>query len=386
LNPPSVWAGETVNIGLTIRRQGGTGNLADVAVDFYLGVPGTGTLIGRGTASSIAPNGTAPATIPWIPPSAGRYTISALIDPDGAVPEDPENNLISRSVQVLRDPGAVTPPMIDSFTINDGTPNTHSTQVALNVSASSGVPAITTPSHLLFVEYEFIQSRHDWVPVGISPWLPYAIAHAGYTWELQPAAGVHYLQVWAADPNGLISLKPLETFINYLPSQAHVATQQIRIYHYPLALGEALLARLTSFAPGDGDLYAWDPNGNDVGRSESSDPVEEVGFTAGVDGIHQVEVEGYTSVDFLLEIIPSTMLRTGSSISLRTGPSISLRTGPSISLRTGPSTMVRTSQAAGILSPTPRGRGIPLTVTVPDEDIGLPEVPELQVFLPVVVR
>jgi len=281
-----------------------------------------------------------------------------LDDPDDVVVEDPVNNIISRTVQVLSPSGPAFPPTIESFTINSGVSDSGSLQVFLDVSAIGA-------ANLLYVEYQYIQSRHDWVPLAISPWLPYDAVHDNYPWTLQPGPGVHYLQAWAAGSNGFVSLIPGMTFVNYLPSQAHAAMSQIYVYHYRLVTGENLLARLTSLS-GDADLYAWDPNAADIGRSETGDLVEEVEFTTNISGLHQVEVEGYTSADFLLEINPSTMLRTGPSITLRTSP------------------------AARVLSPTPRGRGIPLTTTLPDENIGLPEAPLVltasQIFLPMIVR
>jgi len=357
-DPPGIQAGETVRLGLTIRRQGGTGDLVNVAADFYLGQPETGSLIRRGTVPRIPSNGTGAATVSWTAPDAGYHTLYAVIDPEDAIDENPENNIISRTVRVLPAIPAV-PPTVESFTINDGAADSDSPQVLLNVSAPGA-------SYLLYVEYEYIQSQRDWVPVAMSEWLPYGEAQADYAWKLQPAPGVHYLQAWAADLNGLISLEPGVSFINYLPASAFAATGQIYAYRYALISPETLLARLTSLT-GDADLYAWDPEGVDAGRSETSDPVEVVTVTVTADGIYQLEVEGFSSADFRLEINPSTTLRTSPSTMLRTSPA-----GERVD--------------AGILSPTPRGRGTPLTVTVPDEDIGLPETPWLRVFLPAVSR
>ena len=66
-------------------------------------------------------------------------------------------------------------------------------------------------------------------------------------------------------------------------------------------------------------------------------------------------VEGYTSADFRLEINPTVGVSGGEDPFL-------------------------------IQSPVVRGRGTPLTATIPDQDISLPDAPGRQIFLPLLIR
>jgi hypothetical protein len=351
-DPPSIQAGDTITLGLTVRRQGGAAELPGVDVAFYQDEPITDNLIDIGTSGAIAINGTAVATVSWTPEESGYQTLYAAVDYSD---NNPENNLISRTVRVLSPDIPPVLPTVDSFTIDDGAPDTGARQVYLNVSGSGGDLPDMTPAHLLFIEYEYIQSQHDWVPTAISEWLPYDDVSVDYAWKLQPAPGVHYLQVWAADENGLISLEPLESFINYLPANAYVAKGQVYIYRYDLTPGDELLGRLTSLA-GDADLYAWDPAENFIEPTDDTKPVEVVTVTATLEGIYQLEVEGYESANFLLEVNPSPQL--GANVMDVFDPDM----------------------------PVIRGRGRPLTVALPDDDIGLPETPRKWIFLPLVMR
>jgi hypothetical protein len=90
-----------------------------------------------------------------------------------------------------------------------------------------------------------------------------------------------------------------------------------------------------------------------------------------MDGNHQVEVEGHISGDYLLEINPSTGFRTSPS---------------AIALRQTQDGVAGDQDVFELLSPTPRGRNRPLTGTQPDDDIGLPDAPGVQIFLPIVIR
>jgi len=94
---------------------------------------------------------------------------------------------------------------VDTFSINDGAANTDNRQVRLSTTAHDN-PGGSGVASLLYIEYEFIQSIADWVPVAIGDWLAYDETRTDYLWALQPSAGVHYLQVWVADGAGNISL------------------------------------------------------------------------------------------------------------------------------------------------------------------------------------
>jgi hypothetical protein len=353
-DPPSIQAMDMITLGLTVRRQGGISDLVDVKVDFYLDAPSAsegGSLIGFNTAPLIEPNGTAEVTIIWNPPAAGQYTWFAVIDPDGDIPEYLEdNNIISRTLTVLPLVGPVEPVVIDSLTINDGALETPARRVSLDVSASSGSE---NPDYLLYVEYQYIQSQRDWVVVGFSGWLPYGVASLDYAWQLQPSPGVHYIQVWAADSNGLVSLQPGLAFINYLPTSKYVIPGEIHLYHYGLLADDIMKVELASLT-GDADLYVWDPFDSFIEPSPDNVTPEVVTVTASIDGIYQVEVEGFKSAHYDLAV-----------------------TFP----------VGKASSSLDVQAPVIRGRGRPLSVTLPDEKVGLPETPVGEsIFLPILMR
>ena len=144
---------QPVTLGLTLRRQGGTDDLLDVATDFYLGTPAAGTLIGSGIAPQLKPNDTAETATVWVAPEAGQYTIYAVIDPDDEVLENPVNNWISRTIRVVAPGLPDAPPQVDRFVVNDGAVDSLARQVVLNVTASSGALPAANPSHLLYISY-----------------------------------------------------------------------------------------------------------------------------------------------------------------------------------------------------------------------------------------
>lgn len=369
--PPYLQAGQPITLGLTILRQGGSDPLENVPADFYLNLPvdlPPGTRIARAVAESIAPRSGVAVTVPWQAPfRPGDYTLRAQIDPEDQVAEaDESNNWISRTVRVLPATLSTSPFQIESFTINDGAPIARLSQVVLNLSASrpeaashlSRNPLAIPPDFVLYIEYLFNQSENRWTPVANSGWLPYNTASAAYLWKLHPSPGVHYLQAWVADKQGFVSLAPGQASINLMFPLAHVAAQEAHIYRFNLLPGDSALVRLTSFS-GDADLYLWDPLGNDMGRSESDAPVEELLLTAALTGTYQIEVEGFTSADYGLEIIAQT------------------------------TTLTRDSQT-WIASPLPRGRVRPLSGEIPGETIVLPDVPieagERLILLPILLR
>jgi uncharacterized repeat protein (TIGR01451 family) len=364
MQPPSAQQGVTTTLGINIRRQGGQAPLTNVAVDYYLNGPSDdegGILLGRASADILDQRSTTTATLTWavnLPP--GMHTFYGVIDPDGVVPELNEtNNVISRSIRILPYGPELIPPQIDDFSINMGAVLTDKRQVRLNVSASAGSllhhdssnsPAAGQPEYLLYIEYQYIQSENDWVAVARTEWLPFDEANTDFPWKLHPVPGVHYLQVWVADNLGNISIQPGLALINLLLDQAHLAEQELHIFRYPSPAAKNYLLRLTSIS-GDADIGVWHPDGTLVAKSEIDSTYDELQFTTTMDGAYHIEVEGYTSVDYRLEIIPLS-----TPVVYRVAPQI-------------------------ISSPMVRGRGTGATSTEPGENIGLPELPPV-LFLP----
>jgi len=306
-NPIVPRSGQTADIGLVVHRQGGKQVLADVKVSFYNGNPSAnGVHIGDGAIPLLSPRSSASTSaLGWNPATAGTYTLYAVIDPDNAVKEALEtNNVISRTLTVLPPAADQLAPHVDSFSINGGSNSTAEQTVRLDVTASDPEPGTNVKS-VLFLEYEYSQGAGQWVPVGGSGWMSYvaAVARAEYAWTLLPSPGVKYLQAWARDDAGNVSLFPFKDFISYLPPSDSVAQNQGRIYRYTLNAGEQMNARVEALS-GDPDIYVWAPDHDTRPPwvSNLSNSADEVSFVAPVAGTYQVEVYGYTSAQYQLTV------------------------------------------------------------------------------------
>lgn len=309
-DPATARAQSPVQLGLVVYRQGGRTPLANVAVQFYMGNPDAGgTLIGTGTIPLLSPRSNAStAAVTWTPPAAGAYTLFAVIDPENTVVEgDETNNRIERSLTVAAAAPDTLAPHVDTFVINNGAISTTVLSAFLDTTASD--PTLPPPSSgmgaLFFIEYEYSPSAALWVPVQSSGWLPYGDAQAHFPWQLMPASGMKYVQAWAADQAGNISVSPAQTLINYLPPTDRVLQNQTRIYRYALTAGQPLHARLVP-TQGDPDLYIWPPDYTTrppwVSNLAGEGVVDEIALVAPVTGIYQVEVYGYTTAAYQLSI------------------------------------------------------------------------------------
>lgn len=312
--PTTPRAQSVVQLGLVVYRQGGRTPLANVTVQFYAGDPDAGgTLIGTGAIPLLSPRSTASTSaVTWTPPAAGDYTVFAVIDPENAVAEgDETNNRVGRSLTVLAATPDTLAPHVDTFAVNNGAISTTVRSAFLDTTASD--PSLPPPSSgmgaLFFVEYEYSPSAALWAPVQNSGWLPYGDAHARLAWQLMPGAGMKYLQAWAADQAGNISVFPAQTLINYLPPTDRVLQQQTRIYRYALTAGQALQVRLVP-TQGDPDLYIWPPDYTTrppwVSNLAGEGVVDEIALVAPVTGIYQVEVYGYSAAAYQLVIMTDT--------------------------------------------------------------------------------
>ncbi len=366
--PPTIRAGAAVTplIGLRVHRASGQTPLANVKVAFWDGDPQAGgAFIGLGSVPLIDPGdkgSTLP--VPWQPAAPGVYTLYAVIDSGDSVVETNEmNNVVTRTVTVLPSLPDTTPPSVISFTVNGGAQTTNDRQVALNISAVDSALRSLQPASdvigVIYVEFEFVQSIKDWVPVQVSDWLPYAQASVDYLWQLRPSPGAHYIKAWVADGAGNVSPTPGSQLINYMPDQAEIVEGQVYIYRVRLNAGDGLRVRLTSLA-GDADLYVWNPDSTSAGSSYNdslASTVDEVSFTAAMDGVYQIEVEGFATLSlYTLEVIPT----------------------------------VSTTTPLLIARPSGRARGQPMLVPGedPTDDVGLPsaEPGAYTVYLPVVLR
>lgn len=333
-------------VGLVVYRVGGQLPAVPVTVQFYLGDPlAGGTLLGAGQTAPLSPNqeaGAGPVT--WTPAVAGPVTIFAVIDPANAVPETNEaNNVVQRTVTVLPPADDITPPTVESFRIDDGAATTASRDVTLDVVATDTGANPGGVASVYVVEYRLEPSSGLWTPVQNSPdWLPYTPnVAARYDWELDAAAGVHYLQAWAQDQAGNISPTPGHSAINHLPSSIALAANETVILRYALAQGDSLGVRVAPTI-GDPDVYVWAPDAltlprapwySDFGPGE----VDEVTLIAPVAGIYQVEIIGYTDAIFGVTV---THLPVGAAVVLpsRVRADKAVRTVPVVAPDVAPST------------------------------------------------
>ncbi len=374
-DPPQPQRDAPAVLGLTLRRRGGQSVLNNVRVDFYRGDPEVGgAFLGSGIVAELQPNSEMTASIAITPRLSGNFNIYAVIDPMNDVSETLEgNNILHRIITVLPPGGDITPPTVVGFSINGGGLATTSPQVLLNTEAVDDSGSVAS---LLFIEYEFVQSSADWVVTQMSEWLPYTAVAQDYSWQLTPGVGAHYIQVWAADASGNISLEPAMQFINYFPVDMTVVQGQVSFFRIYLQAGDVVRAAIDSLS-GDADLYVFTPDGFLVGKSETGNASEWVDFVAEVGGIYQVEVEGSldTTFGFILTWngVPYPDLGAGRVSNVL--QSMELRRLP--------------ASPGDILS---RGRITPYCAPGddPGNDVGVPnlgvEPGVLQVFMPLVVR
>ncbi|MBP7963144.1 MAG: right-handed parallel beta-helix repeat-containing protein [Caldilineaceae bacterium] len=303
-DPVSPRSQEAAKVGVIIHRQGGKNALSDVKARFYVGDPAAGgTLLGDGTITLLSPRSSdTTSTVNWTPPNVGTYTLFAVIDPDNAVVEGIEtNNVVSRTLTILpASPDAVAP-HVDSFAINNGDAETANRTVRLDATTSDPAPSSGMKS-ILYLEFEYNQNSAQWVPVQSSGWLDYASGHTNFTWSMTPSAGMKYMQAWAADNAGNISLFPFRDLISYIPESDRVGLDQGRIYRFVLAKDQRLTVRVEPVT-GDPDLYIWAPDFSTrppwVSNLEGN-AVDQYSLVAPVAGTYQVEVYGYTAAQFRL--------------------------------------------------------------------------------------
>lgn len=302
-DPVSIHAGDQVGLYLTVHRQGGEATLANIAVRFYDGNPfRDGVLIGEGQVFFLEPDGSQNTTpVNWDTTGQhGWHVIYAVIDPDNKVTETVErNNIVRREIKVKEPPGDKTAPVVTAFEINGGAEVTYSPDVTLEVRAKDNAGGSGMDA-MFFVELLFNQAVLQWVPVQGSGWLPYS---NHYDWTLLDSAGMHYLQAWAADKAGNISLYPMKARINYVPTTDHIEANQVRLYRQKLTAGQRLTVTVSPTS-GDPDLYVWSPDSLTppwFSILSGTEP-DQVSFVADQDGIYQIEVYGYTAADYTISI------------------------------------------------------------------------------------
>lgn len=338
VDPVAPRAGQTVRMGLLVHRTGGSATLMGVPVRFSA----DGQVLGDVHVPLLPPDGEeSTRRLEWIPPQAGVYHVTAAIDPDDQVSEASEaNNVVTHTITVLGWAADDQAPTVDSLVIKDsvaamdGAGAVTDTLVFLAATATDH-PLIggTGVSHLRYIEFEYSEGAKFWIPVQDSGWvISDTINATNYRWQLTPVAGLHYIQAWAKDAQGNVSHYPRQQKISYLPSADWVGEQQTRTYWWTLAAGETLSVTLTPASEDpneDPDLYVWAPDwqeGRDpwVSNAEGNQ-VDRLVVTAPVSGVYAIEVYGYTSAAYRLDITVggkagTLVLRSPSKVTARRWP------------------------------------------------------------------
>ena len=304
-DPMAVRAGDTATtLGLVVHRQGGK-TPTPVTVHFYNGNPNQGgTWIGEGSIALLSPRQSqSTSAVTWIPPAPATYDLFAVIDPNNQFAESLEtNNLISRTLSVLPPAADRIAPRVASFTIGDGSGLVTAPQVLLNVSAEDPIPGSGVAS-LFFQEFEYSQGAGQWVPTQDSGWLTYTTGTLNFPWTLSPNAGMKYIDAWAADAAGNVSVYPFHRLVTYNPPFDSVALNQTRIYRYEVPAQTRLNVRVEPIS-GDPDLYIWPPD-TSAPPFVSNLPgtqVEQLSLQVDSPGTYQVEVYGYSAAEYQLSV------------------------------------------------------------------------------------
>ncbi|MCL4830797.1 MAG: IPT/TIG domain-containing protein [Caldilineaceae bacterium] len=304
VEPVAPRAEAAAQIGMMIHRKGGDAPLSNLLVRFSV----NGTLLGDGAVALLAPDGQAGTErVVWTPSAPGDYTLVAQIDPTDLVKEGSEaNNVVTRTVTVLPPAADRLAPRVDNFVISGDVDTVTSTLVYLDATASDlPNPGGSGVADVRYVEFEYSQGTQLWVQVQDSDWISYTTNHISKPWTLTPVGGNHYIQAWARDVAGNISVYPAQDSVNYLPPTEFVARNQARIYRRTLAVGETLNVQMQPVS-GDADLYIWPPDWQ-AGRPPwvsnlSSSAVESLVFQAKTAGVYQIEIYGYSSARYQLTI------------------------------------------------------------------------------------
>lgn len=314
LYPWGVHVNQPTTIGLNVHRSGGTG-VVTPTVDFYLGNPMTGTLLGSASTPPlpVGINIVGSAAISWTPSITGTATIYAVVDSANLVDETNEGNNGAVAAITVRPPcdtcdhtgnqwGDATPPVVNQFMFQHRVQVTAAPTATLALTATDNAGG-SGMAYMYMVEHTYSSTARQWVRQQETGWMPYTSTH---TFQLSPLGGIHYVQVWVGDTAGNIVRTAERAQINYTQASENILQGQVQVYRYELAAGETLQARLTT-TEGDCDLYVWDPQGKLAGYSNNAgtDP-DTVPVASPQGGMYQVELRAYTDCVCHLELSTGT--------------------------------------------------------------------------------
>jgi hypothetical protein len=300
-NPSTVRANHLTSIEFTLQRLGGKFTLPGVTVAIRI----NSVWLADAWTPPAPPNSTVGASpVDWLPSAPGDYELCAIIDSSHTFTEtDETNNTVCKTITVLPVAIDVTPPVVDGFVINDDASVAPALDVTLDVTAADPLPNASGVKSIEFFEFVWSQGARRWLPVVRSGWVDYAVAHVDYPWTLLDIPGLRYMEAWAQDDAGNISLAPgIDTIVLLPAAQAgYVAQNGVAFYRFYVRQGQAVVVNLVSL-DGDADLYVWGP-GDQLWYSNNPAGAEDrVAFNAPVTGTYQIEVHGYTAAHYRLTI------------------------------------------------------------------------------------
>jgi hypothetical protein len=166
-------------------------------------------------------------------------------------------------------------------------------------------------ANILFVELVYNAATGAWVPVQATDWLSYTNNFA-LDLQLFPRNGLRYIQAWSSDAEANISRFPFQRQINLSQSCTGVTRNGTDVYRQNLAQGQQLYVEVVP-CQGDADLYIWPPDWDPTqpggGRppyvsNQTNDATEVISLTAPVDGVYAVEVYGFTTSEYTIQVEP----------------------------------------------------------------------------------
>ncbi len=300
-NPLTVRVNHLTRIEFTFQRLGGKFTLPEITVAIQI----NGVWLANAWTTPVPPNSTVGASpVDWLPPAPGEYVVCAVIDPANLVPESDEtNNTVCKTITVLPVAIDITPPVVDRFIINDDAPTTTVLAATLTVTATDPLPNPSGVKSIQFFEFVWSQGAQRWLPAARSGWVDYAVAHVNYPWTLLDIPGIRYMEAWAIDEAGNISLEPGIDTIVLLPTaqSGYVAQNGVVFYRFYVRQGQAVVVNLISL-DGDADLYVWGPGEQLWYSNNPAGAPDSVAFNAPITGTYQIEVHGYTAATYQLTL------------------------------------------------------------------------------------
>ncbi len=328
--PDELWVGpkvprqyENTQIGLVVRRVGGTSPIDNLSVDFYLGDPQAGgSAIGSGTVVSLPPSAyTSTTGVDWQPTVAGLQDLFAVVKVGGT-----EQFVISRTVNVLAAAQDVTPPAITAFTVDGQGDSDVSTQdVSIQIFAQDDAGGVGVAA-IYLMEFDWNPPLGQWILAQSSGWMEYQ-EPLTFTWSLHWFPGTKNLIAWAADYEGNITPLGTVRWINFIPPAISINQGQVQMFAYNLSAGQSFGATSTP-AFGDPDLYFGDTNTWIAHSTNPGTQMDTISLTATHDDLYTLAVYGWETSRYGLRISPSLLGPTGGGVEKPAGSQITPPTAP----------------------------------------------------------